>query len=176
MLICNGKLADIEDVAAVIRQSFADVARRFQLTLENCPKHPSHYTAEWVKADMDRGVKYFLMVSNSAIIGCVGLERVDRSTCYMERLAVVPGMRRQGLGTALFNHFLNRAAALGCEKISIGIIAKQDELRQWYEKMGFVETGRNTFAHLPFEVAFLTYKIKDHDIREIDSGQIEVID
>jgi hypothetical protein len=35
---------DIDRLARLIRHSFADVARRFALTPQNCPKHPSNYT------------------------------------------------------------------------------------------------------------------------------------
>lgn len=163
MIIQKGEQVDQRAVAAVIRRSFADVARRFNLTAENCPKHPSNCTRNWVKADMDRGVTYYLMVSKNGPVGCVALEPVDRNTCYMERLAVVPEMRHQGLGAALFNHFLKEAAAMEIKKIGIGIISQQHELKQWYQKLGFVETGRKTFSHLPFEVAFLTYTMEDHD-------------
>ena len=35
---------DISLLAGLVRECFQDVAERFGLTLENCPKHPSHCT------------------------------------------------------------------------------------------------------------------------------------
>ncbi len=48
--------ADAEVLANIIRSAFRDVAERFSLTPENCPKHPSNYTTAWVDADLGRGV------------------------------------------------------------------------------------------------------------------------
>ena len=169
MIIRNGEKSDIHDVAAVIRQSFASVAQRFNLTPENCPKHPSNCTDEWVERDMERGVTYFLMASGSEVVGCMALERANGQTCYLERLAVIPEKQNHGLGTMLFKHFLKEAAALGCDKIGIGIIAKQKELKGWYRKIGFVDVGTKTFAHLPFDVAFMEYAINSPS-RHQDSG------
>ena len=151
--------SDISAISEVIRKSFATVAQRFGLTLENCPKHPSNCAIDWVESDIDRGVTYFVIESGNEIIGCIALDKATDATCYLERLAVVPERRNQGVGLSLVNFFLNEAKALGFKKIGIGIIAKQQELKKWYQKIGFIETGRKSFNRLPFEVAFMEYGI-----------------
>ena len=58
------KIADYRDVSrltALIRDSYRDVAERFGLTAENCPKHPSNCTEGWIKKDFERGVVYFIL-------------------------------------------------------------------------------------------------------------------
>jgi hypothetical protein len=50
--------ADISILSDFIRHAYKDVAQRFGLTLQNCPKHPSNCTDEWVQSDLDRGVIY----------------------------------------------------------------------------------------------------------------------
>ena len=42
---------------------------------------------------------------------------------------------------------------------SIGIIAKDTGLKQWYQRLGFNAGPIKTFDHLPFEVAFLSYDL-----------------
>ena len=37
---------DSSMLSGIIRESFCDVAERFGLTSENCPKHPSNCTQE----------------------------------------------------------------------------------------------------------------------------------
>lgn len=148
-------------IAAVIRKSYATVAQIYSLTLENCPKHPSNCSVEWVESDMERGVKYFVIESSDEIIGCIAFEKATRETCYLERLAVIPEKRNQGAGLKLVHYFLREAESLEFEKIGIGIIAKQQDLKEWYQKIGFVETGRKSFHHLPFEVAFMEYRIQN---------------
>ena len=42
---------------------------------------------------------------------------------------------------------------------SIGIISEQADLKSWYQKIGFVEIETKLFPHLPFLVAFMTYRL-----------------
>ena len=144
-------------VAEIIRHSYRDVARRFNLTPQNCPKHPSNCTDLWVTDDMDRGVVYYLLKKNGETCGCVALEEAEPDTCYLETLSVLPPFRRQGLGAMLVRHIFKEAKTLGVSNIGIGIFARQHELKQWYMRLGFVEGETKTFEHLPFEVTFLSY-------------------
>lgn len=150
---------DVELLADIIRQSFYDVAKRFSLTPENCPKHPSNCTAAWIKSDQKRGVRYFILSKNGIPIGCVGLENPDSEICYLERLSVIPEMRRKGYGRTLSHHALECAKETGARQLSIGIIADQTELKKWYADIGFVEVGKKKFEHLPFEVAIMKFEL-----------------
>ena len=142
-------------LAEMIARSFADVAARFDLTAENCPKHPSNCTPEWVNGDFARGVTYFLLEAEGKPVACAALEQADQRHCYLERLAVLPEMRRRGMGQALVEHAVDQASRLGAKSLGIGIIAAQDELRRWYLKLGFRQGQIKSFAHLPFEVLFM---------------------
>lgn len=161
MNIREAKETDISKIVNVIRESYFTVARRYDLNQDNCPKHPSNCSTSWVENDFSRGVKYFVVESHNEIIGCMAFEKASGQTCYLERLAVVPAKRKQGVGTFLVKDFIKRASGLGVDTIGIGIISKQEDLKQWYTKFGFVETGQKTFAHLPFDVAFMEYHIEN---------------
>lgn len=143
----------------MIRNSFRDVAEKFNLTPENCPKHPSNYTEEWVQKDFARGVTYFILSQNNVPVGCVALEKANDNLCYLERLAVLPEMRHKGFGRSLVDYVFSQARLIGAKEISIGIIAAQTELNQWYQRIGFVEGETKTFPHLPFQVTFMTIEI-----------------
>jgi N-acetylglutamate synthase-like GNAT family acetyltransferase len=159
---------DAERIAYVIRESFRDVAARFSLTPENCPKHPSNCTADWVESDLVRGVRYFILSQDGESIGCVGLERSNPDLCYLERLAVLPERRRRGLGSRLVLHALSQAKASGAGRISIGIIADHTELKEWYAKLGFVEGETKSFSHLPFRVSFMEFRVHDTDNKTLE--------
>lgn len=146
-------------LTGLIRDSFRDVALRFNLTPDNCPKHPSNCTEEWIKSDFARGVTYYVLEHNGTPTGCVALEKISSDLCYLERLAVLPPSRRKGFGKTLVDHVLDEAKTLDTEQISIGIIAADTQLKLWYEKMGFVEGETKEFKHLPFLVAFMTYQL-----------------
>jgi N-acetylglutamate synthase-like GNAT family acetyltransferase len=143
-------------VTELIRRSFQDVAIRFGLTAENCPKHPSNCAVEWIKADMDQGATYFVSEDQGTAAGCVGLERKDSSTCYLKRLAVLPEHRRKGFGAALVNRVLTEALSLDVARVDIGVIADHTDLKRWYVRLGFVELETKHFPHLPFAVTFMT--------------------
>jgi N-acetylglutamate synthase-like GNAT family acetyltransferase len=153
--IREASTADAERLAELIREGFRDVAERFGLTRENCPKHPSQCEASWVSSAMARGVRYFVDESPVELRGCVAVERVAEGVGYLERLAVLPDHRRDGLGTALVNHSEEHARAEGIRRLEVGVIAGQGELVAWYGRRGFALFRTARFAHLPFEVAFL---------------------
>ena len=145
----------MELLSRLIRQSYRDVAERFDLSADNCPKHPSNCTIEWIKHDFARGVRYVVLEVDAIAVGCAALEMVQDGLCYLERLAVLPRDRRKGYGQMLVQHILKMAKMCGARHASIGIIADQTDLKIWYRKIGFVETETRAFAHLPFNVTFL---------------------
>jgi len=151
---------DVDILAETIRGSFRGVAERFGLTEENCPRHASNCTADWIEKDMDRGVTYFVLESEGRAVGSVALERAKPEVCYLERLAVLPGQRRCGFGKALVSHVLSEAGALGCRRVGIGVIADQAELKGWYRGLGFAETENREFPQLPFLVTFMSCALR----------------
>jgi N-acetylglutamate synthase-like GNAT family acetyltransferase len=151
---------DTQVLAEIIQRSFRDVAERFGLTQENAPRHLSNCTVDWIRKDMERGVTYFAIENKNHVVGCVALERANSEVCYLERLAVLPDQRRRGFGKALVNHALSEAKLLGVNYVSIGIIAAQTELKNWYKRLGFIEGESKEFPHLPFRVTFMSYGIK----------------
>ena len=148
---------DKEALADIISTSYRDVAVRFELTAENCPKHPSNCTLCWIEGDVDRGAKYYLLMAQDKPIGCVAVEMADQEVAYLERLAVLPEYRGQEYGTQLARHAMDLAQKEGAARMSIGIIAAQTELKQWYGSLGFNEGETRDFDHLPFMVTFMSY-------------------
>ena len=151
--------ADISLLSSLVRQSYCDVAERFTLTPANCPKHPSNCTDEWIENDLARGVSYFILEHRNIPAGCAAIEKAEADLCYLERLAVLPHERKRGLGSQLVEHIFRAARERESKKISIGIIAAQTELKQWYRKFGFVEGETKEFNHLPFRVTFMTCEL-----------------
>jgi len=157
--IRKANTTDVSLLSGLVSECFRDVAERFGLTLENCPKHPSHCTDEWIENDFARGVTFYVLESDVMALGCVAMEKAGSDLCYLERLGVLPEARRKGYGRALVDHIISRANHSGAKQISIGIIADDVELKRWYLKIGFVEGETKEFDHLPFLVLFMTYGI-----------------
>ena len=151
---------DTEVLTETIRRSFRDIAERFGLTQENGPSHPSNCTVDWIRKDLENGITYFAIENKNHVVGCVALEQANSEVCYLERLAVLPNQRRRGFGKALVSHVLSEVKLLGINYVSIGIIAEQTEVKDWYKRLGFVEGESKEFPHLPFRVTFMSYVIK----------------
>jgi N-acetylglutamate synthase-like GNAT family acetyltransferase len=135
------------------------VAKHFDLTHENAPRHPSNCTEDWIKKDMERGVTYFVIENENIVVGCVALELANSEVSYLERLAVLPDQRRRGFGKKLLTHVLSESKLLGVQRVNIGIIAGHTELKNWYKEIGFVEGETKEFSHLPFRVTFMSYEL-----------------
>ncbi len=157
--IRSASRADVALLTGIVRDSFADVARRFALTPANCPKHPSNCEDRWITNAMSRGVEYYIAEQDGRPLGCAALEPADDKVCYLERLAVLPGVRRSGVGRRLVEHVMGQARLRQAARLEIGVIAAQSELIAWYETFGFRLTRQAAFPHLPFEVAFMAMEL-----------------
>ena len=149
------RLDDVSPLTQLLRTSFEEVARQFGLTASNAPKHVSNCEESWIREALGKGVSYFVLEAGEECLGCVALERANSEVCYLERLAVHPEHQGKGLGAALVRHALDEARRQGALRVEIGIVAAHTRLHDWYAKRGFVDTGRKSFPHLPFEVGFM---------------------
>ncbi|MDJ0810443.1 MAG: GNAT family N-acetyltransferase [Desulfobacterales bacterium] len=142
-------------LALLIRQSYADVARRFAITPQSAPAHPSACTADWIRSDRLEGVRYVVAACGDMLVGCAALKAATAETFYLMRLAVLPLFRRQGIGRRLAQHVCRQARRAGAAEMSVGLIAAQEELAAWYGRLGFEAVARRRFDHLPFEVLLM---------------------
>ncbi|WP_075354185.1 GNAT family N-acetyltransferase [Desulfovibrio sp. DV] len=148
-------IQDSSLLADLIAVSFHDVATRFGLGRDNCPSHPSLITSDRVERGFRLGTEFLLAFQGTCPCGCVGLRRPVEGVSTLEKLAVAPAFRRQGLGRILVRQALSVAQRAGAMRVEIGIIARQQELRAWYESLGFRAVRNAQFEQLPFEVLFL---------------------
>ena len=153
---------ELEQLVAVIRRSFITVAHDFNITPGNAPTNPAFIDEEsLLKSAEKKDLNYYGCYEQETIVGCYALEKAFHQTYYLERLAVIPEKRHQGYGRALVLDAFKRAKEKGGNNISIAIIEEHEILKNWYKNLGFVETGRKTFAHLPFGVCFLRHVLEE---------------
>jgi GNAT superfamily N-acetyltransferase len=155
MLIRDAIKADKDILIALIRDSFRDVAEKFALTVENCPKFGGFNAKKRVEADFEKGFPYYILEENGRACGCVALEKAGSEMCYLGKLAVLPEYRNKGFGRALVNHLFKQAKKNGVRRVEIALISKHRKLKKWYKKFGFVQFRTKKFDHLPFIVAFM---------------------
>jgi N-acetylglutamate synthase-like GNAT family acetyltransferase len=155
MIIRDVNKTDKDTLIFLIRESFRDVADKFSLTAESCPKFPAFNAKERVEGDFEKGLKYYILEESGRACGCIALEKAGPNLCYLGRLAVLPECRNKGFGQALVKHLFERAEKVGFKRVEIGIISKHRKLKSWYRKFGFIQKGTKKFEHLPFSVAFM---------------------
>ncbi len=159
VVIREASKADVGLLTEILRRSFRDVAERFGLTLENCPKHLAFCTHERIRADYARGMQYYILEDDGAACGCVALERPGPEFCYLGRLAVLPACRGRGFGKALAIRAFYEAWELGVHRVEIGMIARDVRLAEWYGRLGFVRNGTKQLDGFSFEVGFMVKRV-----------------
>lgn len=141
--------------AAVIRQSFATVANDLGLTRENCPTNGAFIQLEHLYSDWNKGNGMYGFFKQGHLIGFMELEQKNTAVYLLKKLAVLPQERHQGYGALLLAFARQAITELGGSKITIGIIAENTRLKDWYLEQGFISTGTKAYPHLPFLVGFM---------------------
>lgn len=152
---------DIPACVSVIRASFLTVADAFGFTRENAPRFTAFATTvERLTYHMtvERRPMY-AYCDGDKIIGYYSLALQENHACELNNLCVLPEYRHRHIGETLLNNACEKARALGCVKINIGIVEENTTLRAWYEKMGFRHTGTQKFDFFPFTCGYMEKRL-----------------
>ena len=79
---------------------------------------------------------FFVALDENAVIGTV-MGGYDGHRGWIYLLAVAPGARRRGVGTALVRHVESALRDLGCPKINLQVLPDNSQVIEFYRKMGF---------------------------------------
>lgn len=143
----------------IIHRSFQTVADELNLTKDNCPSHTAFIPIDKLVSQFDNGTAMFLYLYNGNFIGYFSLS-VNNDSVELNNLAVLPEYRHLGIGKELVDYAITYSKnILGANKIKIGIVEENTILKDWYEKIGFVNTGTKKFEHLPFTVGFMETEV-----------------
>jgi ribosomal protein S18 acetylase RimI-like enzyme len=80
--------------------------------------------------------------SEEKVVGCVFLKREDENTLYFGMLTVDPSLQGAGLGKKILLHIESIARKENKDKIRLTVIPQRKELIEFYERRGFIATGR----------------------------------
>lgn len=146
---------DIPECVRVIRESFITVADELGFTAENAPRFTAFATTEerlkWHLLSERRPM--YAYYDDGAIVGYYSL--LCGGECELNNLCVLPACRHKGIGAELLGHAFKTARALGCVKLSIGIVEENVVLKKWYEEFGFVHIGTEKLDFFPFTCGYM---------------------
>jgi ribosomal protein S18 acetylase RimI-like enzyme len=145
---------ELENSVKVIRDSFKTVALEFGLNEGNCPTHPSLITLDKL-LELKEKARLFGLFLNKIQVGFVAIEKADDTVYYLDKLAVLPDFRHKGYGEKLVEFVSSFVKKQDGQKVSLGMIDESTVLKDWYKELGFRETGKRNFEHLPFTVCFM---------------------
>lgn len=154
---CKG---DFEESARVIREAFATVAKEFNITKENAPSNGAFIKADALKTLAEKGIKLFDVWQDGERAGFFAVEDACGGVFYIEKLAVLPGKRHNGIGRRILDFAVEYIKSLSGEKISIAIVNENAVLKRWYEDYGFTEVRLKEIGHLPFTVCFMELPLR----------------
>jgi diamine N-acetyltransferase len=148
---------NFKSLAKLLNDSFITVIDDFGITKDNCPSHNAFIDGETLKSKLIADREFYQLDINGSLIGFIAIERSEKEkeTFYIEKVAVHPDFRHDGLGKQLMDFATKRIIDLGGERISIGLIDSNTKLKKWYDNQGYIETGVKVFDHLPFNVCFM---------------------
>ena len=153
---------DLSGCVQVIRKSFLTVAEEFDFTPENAPRFTAFaIDEERLKRqleDLNREM-YAYFSQESPIVGYASLLRKESNACGLCNLSVLPECRHQGIGQQLLEYILHRARDLGCHKLEIGIVEENQQLKSWYQHLGFVAVRTEKFSFFPFTCGYMEKQI-----------------
>lgn len=127
--------ADVEELAQLINAAFV---------VEQPFIEGERIDPVGVREYMKKG-KFLVAEDAAGLAGCVYVEL--RGNCgYLGLLGVAPASQGKGLGRKLMGAAENYFRAAGCRAIDLRIISPRTPLPEFYEHMGYRQTGTAPFA------------------------------
>ena len=153
--------AEKNQLLHVLHRSFKAAAEEYSFSRESNPRHGSFITLEDLDQLISRGLEMHGCFDHAELIGCVGIRQGDEAGLFhIEKLAVLPERRYKGFGRAIMKYAAGSITQRGGRAISIGIIDKNEKLKNWYKNLGFAETERVEPRSLPFVVCLMKLEIE----------------
>jgi predicted N-acetyltransferase YhbS len=121
---------DVPWVVDVIRAAFEEYRGRL-----DPPSSAHHKTVEIVRRELADGGG-FVACDPQAIIGCVFYHRYP-DHLYLDRLAVLPSHRGQGIARALIRAVEQRAGQDGLGEVRLSVRLVLETNRTYFERLGY---------------------------------------
>ena len=117
-------------------KAFITVAKKFGYTIENAPYFSAFIKREKIDKQMIDGCKFYVYKIEENIIGSIGYI-LENDNYVIERLAVIPEYRHNGIGKKLMEFIENEVKCKNAKKIQLAMVDNNLILKEWYKKLGY---------------------------------------
>ena len=131
------------DLPAIIRLLADDALGQSREIVSDTPDH--HYLEAFAAIEADANQLLAVAVSDAdEIVGCLqlsfipGLSRAGMWRGQIESVRISAGQRGSGVGSAMIEWAIERAAERGCKLVQLTSDKARPEAIRFYEKLGFV--------------------------------------
>lgn len=83
--------------------------------------------------------RLYIVFYKDSLAGCIGLRKIDDTTCEMKRLYVKPEFRKKGIGEHLVKKIIIDAGETGYSKMRLDTLPFLEAATKIYKKYGFRE-------------------------------------
>jgi ribosomal protein S18 acetylase RimI-like enzyme len=140
-MIAIASLEDLSDLEKLINSAYRGETSKkgwaSEATLLEGKRITVDQLVEIIKNKDNTILKY---IENSQIIGSVLLtNKVNK--LYLGMLSISPELQNRGLGKKLLQEAEVHALSLGLPKIVMTVISIRENLIEWYNRHGYVDTG-----------------------------------
>lgn len=158
-MIRKVNLDEMQACSDVIKESFASVAVKFNITKENAPNYVAFSTApDKLTEQYLSGRKMYVYVLDEHIVGFFSLSYND-SNCEINNLCVRPEYRHKGIGEDLLQFAIQRAKSKQADKLTLSIVEENTVLKEWYSSFGFIHTHTKKYDFFPFTCGYMELKL-----------------
>lgn len=101
-----------------------------------------NYDAELENLEDKYGLPYgrlYLVYWGKALAGCIGLRKIDNSTCELKRLYIKPQFRKKGIGDFLIKKIIADAKEIGYSKMRLDTLPFLKGAERLYRRNGFYD-------------------------------------
>lgn len=117
------------------------------MLIEGDPKFKEYleiqnYDAELENLENKYGIPYgrlYLVYYDNSLAGCIGLRKIDNSTCELKRLYIKPQFRKKGIGDFLVKKIIADAKEIGYSKMRLDTLPFLKGAERLYRKNGFYD-------------------------------------
>jgi ribosomal protein S18 acetylase RimI-like enzyme len=157
------ELDDSAIVTQILHMSFITVAIQFNFTKEKVPFFPAFITEDIIENQMSNGLKMYGYDISGKVVACIGYSQMNETTALIERFATMPDYRHFGIGKKLMTFIENKIKEAGGEIAEIHVISINEELIEWYVKLGYKIIRMDKLADgdkkLPFDLCVMNRKL-----------------